>query len=75
MVRQIGIIGDAMINSNTGRRFAGVFPFDGLSGIMSSLKDFAIADPDCTACFKCKYPEMRVTATPRPCRYSSHAPF
>jgi hypothetical protein len=61
MVRQIGIIGDAMLNSNTGRRFAGNFAFDGLSGIATALKDFKFGvDPDCKACFSCKFPEMRL---------------
>lgn len=73
VIRQLSIVADAMINSNTGRRFAGDFPFDGLTGIVSAVKNFGIVDPDCKACFNCNYPEMRVTATPT-LWHESHPP-
>lgn len=60
MIQRFANIGAAMINSNTGRRFAGIFPLDALSGIIAEVQNTAGADNDCGKCFTCKYPEMRL---------------
>jgi hypothetical protein len=61
LLKQFGAILQATLNSGTGRRFAGNFAYDAGSDVASLLQSFypSAALADCTACFKCKFPEVR----------------
>lgn len=58
-----GNILEATLNSNTGRKFVGgSFAYDAGAGIADFLQSFypTAALQDCTACFNCKWPELRL---------------
>lgn len=62
VLKQFGTILEVTLNSGTGRRFAGNFAYDAGAGVADLLQSFypSAALADCTACFKCRFPEIRL---------------